>query len=486
MSRLLPRLAALALLLSSAATAREGDNDLRFSSDGQVTTSFDIAGTPLTDQAQRVLVTANGRYIAVGYVSTGNVGLAAYKPDGSVDTTFGVSGKVAYTSALLAVTDATLDAVGRTVVVGYGIKPGGSWPDLDPVVCRYTASGQRDTGISATGCRSIAVDAVANGMDTPSAVTTDGAGQIYVAGQVQRGAEDYDFLVLKLSAADASPLSTFDGDGIRYIAFDVNANHGGGDVDGAQAILLQGTLLTIAGYAENEQGFDFALARISALDGSYDTTFCASSGVCSSSDVLGGKRTIGFDLGGTNDDRARALAQTADGKLIVAGEAMRVINGTAYNQYLVTRLNADGSFALPFGSSVAFYDDILPDLTVTGVAVQSDGKIVLAGDTAQTSGNVSPNRMLWVARLNANGTPDSGFATALGGGTSATTVIAFAKADDSQPLDHRGGALTLDHGRAVLAGSRLWRRDMANGIDDWDFAITRLEGDVIFTDGHEF
>ena len=36
---------------------------------------------------------------------------------------------------------------------------------------------------------------------------------------------------------------------------------------------------------------------------------------------------------------------------------------------------------------------------------------------------------------------------------------------------------------ALLTGSRLWQRDGGSGINDFDYAIVRMQGDAIFVDG---
>lgn len=478
--------AALLIACAQASTAREGDLDSRFSSDGLQTVAFDLT-TAKGDEAHRVVVDPrNGRYILIGYVDGGAVGMAAFKPDGTVDASFGVSGKIARGAPLLAVTGVTVDAINRIVVAGYGRKPGATLLDFDPVVCRYNMNGFPDTNVSSDGCRLIPVDVAANGSDTVSDVVTDGAGQIYLAGQVQLSSTDYDFLVMKLSGADAAPLSTFGGNGRRVIAFDLDQSVSGGDVDGAQAILLQGTSLYVAGYAVDELGTDFAIAKISALNGDDDLTFCPTSAACPGTERTQGKRTIGYNLGGANDDRARALAATPGGDILVAGEVERTVSGSTSNNYLVTRISPNGSYAGSFGSGTSIYNSILPGLQLTDLRVRSDGRILIAGTTASTPQAENPNRVQWVVQLQANGVPDTAFAGGLGGGSSSISLITFPNASDTGPLNHTAGRLTLDHGRILLAGGRLWAQNLPAGVRDFDFSVARLQGDAIFASGVDF
>jgi uncharacterized delta-60 repeat protein len=475
---------ALLIAFAGASLAREGDLDSRFSTDGLQTVAYDLT-TAKGDVAHKVIVDPrNGRYIVIGYVDSGAVGMVAFKPDGTADTSFGVSGKIARSAPLLTITGVSVDPINRIVVAGYGRKSGAAFLDFDPVVCRYNMSGFPDTNVSSDGCRMIPVDVVSGGTDTISAVTTDGAGQVYLAGQAQLSATDYDFLVLKLSGADLAPLSTFSS-GRRLIEFDLDASSSGGDVDGAEAILLQGTSLYVAGYATDEAGTDFAIAKISALNGDDDLTFCPNSTVCTGSQRTQGKRTIGYNLGGGNDDRARALATAADGTILIAGEVQRTVSGATSNNYLVTRIGSNGAYPGSFGSGVSIYNAILPDLLLTDMAVRGDGRILIAGTTASTPTAENPNRVQWVVQLSSGGLPDGNFAGSLGGGGSSISLIAFDSAS-GQPLNHEAGRLTLDRGRILLAGARLWAQNLPGGVKDFDYGVARLKGDSIFADGVEF
>ena len=130
-------------------------------------------------------------------------------------------------------------------------------------------------------------------------------------------------------------------------------------------------------------GGDFAIARLNA-DGTPDTTFSGD-----------GKQTVNF--GGV--DNALGVAIQPDGKIVVAG------TGGGGNDMVVARLNADGSpdtsFSPPDG--LAFVNFGGND-AANAMALQPDGKIVLVGSTdAVGSGDFA------VARLNADGTPDTSF-----------------------------------------------------------------------------
>lgn len=99
----------------------------------------------------------------------------------------------------------------------------------------------------------------------------------------------------------------------------------------------------------------------------------------------------------------RALAVQPDGKIILAG-SIASINNTPRN--LIARLNADGSvdqsFVPPSGDGVSAFD----------VIVQPDGRIIVAGnfyDSEVIFGEDDDSVPVYIKRYNANGTIDTTF-----------------------------------------------------------------------------
>ena len=108
-----------------------------------------------------------------------------------------------------------------------------------------------------------------------------------------------------------------------------------------------------------------------------------------------GKRTI--DYGGA--DSGQAVALQPDGKILVAGY------GGPNTAMTVTRLNPDGSLDIGFdGDGTAGVDLGGPDFAYA-LALQPDGKVVIVGERRlpAEAANVA------VVRLNTNGSPDLGF-----------------------------------------------------------------------------
>ena len=128
------------------------------------------------------------------------------------------------------------------------------------------------------------------------------------------------------------------------------------------------------------------------------------------------------DIGG--HDRASDLALQPDGKIVAAGEGA------------LARYNGDGTLDTSFGGdgivmTMGYPGHGVASLVAAGVAIQSNGKIIVAGS--------GPSGYTGVARYEADGSLDSAF------GDGGLVTTADVSANDV--------ALQAD-GRIVVAGSR--------------------------------
>lgn len=124
-----------------------------------------------------------------------------------------------------------------------------------------------------------------------------------------------------------------------------------------------------------------------------------------------------FHLGGTNiDGSVLALAQQADGKILVGGSFK---NFAGASQQYLERLNTDGTFDSTFTPSIAV------SYAIRSITVQSDGKILIGGDL--TTVNSAPR--MGIARLNTDGTLDTTFVPGTGFDTTVYTISATSTGD---------------------------------------------------------
>jgi uncharacterized delta-60 repeat protein len=139
-------------------------------------------------------------------------------------------------------------------------------------------------------------------------------------------------------------------------------------------------------------GSDFVMVRFKA-DGSLDTAF-----------GIGGKVTTDF----SPVDWSGAIAIQPDGKILRAG--MTVANSS--RDLAIARYNSDGSLDVAFGVGGKVTTDFYGlNEFATGLAIQSDGKIVAAGSVPQLSATIGVgiDSDFGLVRYNPNGSLDTTF-----------------------------------------------------------------------------
>jgi uncharacterized delta-60 repeat protein len=162
------------------------------------------------------------------------------------------------------------------------------------------------------------------------------------------------------------------------------------------------------------------------------------------------------------DAEARAVAVQPDGKLVVAGTAYG--SGSVHDQFGLARYNADGSLDSSFGASGTLVTQVSPGGSeARGVAVQMDGKILAAG-TAFASGPMDDHFAL--ARYNADGSPDVSFGS---GGVTTADFAALLDPTHPAPFDRAMGVALQPDGKILVVGT--------TGGMSTDFAIARHNPD---------
>jgi uncharacterized delta-60 repeat protein len=163
---------------------------------------------------------------------------------------------------------------------------------------------------------------------------------------------------------------------------------------------------------------------------------------------FGNKGTVLTDFGAW--DLARGLAVQPDGKLIAAGEGG--------DSFALARYKSNGSLDTNFGSGGKVTTDFS---TTNAVALQGDGKIVVAGSVTEPG---TADSDFALARYNSNGTLDDTFGS---GGKVTTEIGEFT----SGGFDDRADAVAIQQdGKIVAAG-------VADNGSDNDFALVRYNPD---------
>ena len=155
----------------------------------------------------------------------------------------------------------------------------------------------------------------------------------------------------------------------------------------------------------------------------------------------------------TGEDMANAVAVQADGKLLVAGASA----GAAGTRVSLVRYQRDGSIDTTFGTGGKVMTAVGTQRNDSAAAItlQPDGKILVAGSTDLGNGNID----FAVLRYNSDGTLDAGF------GNGGMQTVDFAGGAD------RAWALLLQNdGRIVVAGEA----GFGSATTGIDFALVRL------------
>ena len=161
--------------------------------------------------------------------------------------------------------------------------------------------------------------------------------------------------------------------------------------------------------------------------------------------------TVTTDFGG--DDQAYGVALQADGKIVVAGETSADCE--------LARYNTDGGLDTGFGSGGTVSTDFGGNDAGMAVTVQADGKIVVAGDSFD--GNNRSNFVL--ARYDSDGNLDTAF------GTDGKVNTDFGLSD------YVSAVVVQADGKIVVAGSSLHDNNVG------DFALARYYSDGILDTG---
>ncbi len=337
----------------------------RYNSDGTLDTSFSADGEVITDfggedYGTSVAIQSDGKIVVAGYGSSGgpeDFAIVRYNTDGSLDTSFDTDGKLLIDfgryengKALAIQTD------GKIVLAGNSVAAGGLAANINLV--RLNTNGSLDTTFDSDG--KVTTDIGPNDDALSIAIQSDG--KIIIGGGSDASGSLETTLIRYNS--NGSLDTTFNSDGIALINFAISN-------DAAYSVAIQSDEKIIAaGYADLGGQVVFALLRLNA-NGSLDTTFDTD-----------GKVTTNF---GSFYDGAYSVALQTDGKIIASGYSS---NGSQdffatarYNTTgsLDTTFDTDGKITTAFGS--------LGD-SAKAVAIQSDGKFVVAGYSETVSGTV--------------------------------------------------------------------------------------------------
>ncbi len=281
-----------------------------------------------------------------------------YDTNGSLDSDFGNDGK--------AITDVggirdqaysvAIQSDSKIVVAGYSEGGDGGW---DFAVVRYDTNGSLDSDFGNDGK---VITAVGRSGAIAHSVAIQSDGKIVAAGSGYNGI-DNDFAVVRYDT-NGSLDSDFGSDGIVMTNFGIR-----GDEVHSVAIQSDGKIVA-AGVGYNGSDDDFAVVRYNT-NGSLDSDF-------------GNDGKVMTPIGSSRD-QIYGVAIQNDGKIIVAGRSNDGVYNYTYD-FAVVRYNTNGSLDNTFANDGKVITDVGDSFSgASGVAIQRDGNIIVAGSIRNSS-----------------------------------------------------------------------------------------------------
>ena len=344
----------LAILVSCAPSVwADGTLDPNFGTGGIVTTPLNgggLARQAVTQTDGKLVVVGNGFNLATP-TSVGDIVLARYLPNGSLDPTFGSGGLVVTHIPGLSGSDTAYDVAlqsdGRIVVVG--LK---SEAQFEMIAIRYLGDGALDPSFGVNGIARPSLPGSNSALAV--AIQTDGA--ILLGGMTRPSSAPQRMSVVRLQA-NGSLDGTFGSGGVASV--DASGN-------GTGAIVFDMALQTdgrpvLTGFVVPNGGADAQIATVRFTttglpDGSFGTDGVVRTNV------------------GALDEVGIGVAVQPDGRVVVGG-----YTGGANQEALVVRYTAGGTLDPSFGTGGMATLNLGVQNQARALIVQPDGKIVTAG-----------------------------------------------------------------------------------------------------------
>ena len=340
--------------------------------------------------AQDVALDGAGRIVVAGQWSL-SFGLARLLPDGRHDPAFGGDGTVSTSFGVGARANAVVvQPDGKVVAAGHANPTQGS-TDADIALARYNTDGSLDTSFGSGGR---VTTSFPNASAYASALLLQPDGRLVAVGEAfPPDAVDSDVALVRY-LPDGRLDTSFGGDGV------VTTDAGGPDVASSVMAGPDGTLLVGATSGQPDPSAPatstWTLLRYRA-DGSLDPAFGGGDGVADS------------DLS-PRFERLTSLTTQPDGRIVAAGH----INPDGQSeQVAVARYLSDGRLDTTFGGGDGVVATQAARLSEgEDIAVQADGRIVVAGRAADDDLDGDPDWEWLLLRYEPDGALDASFGRA--------------------------------------------------------------------------
>ncbi len=351
-----------------------------------------------------------------------NFAAIRFDTTGTVDSSFGTYGTFTFNINNGDGSDDEINSLaiqpdGKIIMAGFSINNSISAIAVSRI--NYNGTLDNNFGINGTE-RTIILNNF--GSERANSIAIQPDGKIIAAG-FSSGINNSSFLVARYNS-DGTIDNSFGSNG----SVKSHVIGGIGTLDGALDVALQpdGKIIAV-GYSNTNSGSSFGVIRYNK-DGEYDNTFGNNGTVITS--INGGDGTY---------DKANSIAIQPDGKIVVVGISQKASNIS----YALSRYNTNGTLDNTFGSNGTIRTTInggdgTQDVA-NSVAIQKDGKIVVAGNSHFSSGYA-----ISLARYNINGSLDNTFGTK-------GTIITLPEGSDS--LVAASDLAIQSNGKIIITGN---------------------------------
>ncbi len=301
---------------------RNGTIDRTFGVNGKATTSF--AGD---NHGYLLGIEPDGKIVVAGYVidefQSYNISIARFTLTGTPDSSFGINGEVSTFNNYYVPTDVAIAIDGKILLTATSAVSNSS----DIVIIRYNTDGSFDTQFGGDYTF----------RDVADVIGIQSSGRIVVAGYIS--GDSVDFGLFRYYKG-GKPDSSFGKNGKTFLLFNEPND---------LALQSDDKIIVLAGDS---------LARFTK-NGKLDSSFGTN-----------GKIAGAF--------HGNAVAVQQDGKIIIVG----TVNNGANTDFAVARYKLNGHLDKTFGVNGISLTDFGSNETGNAVALQTDGKVIAAGSSA--------------------------------------------------------------------------------------------------------
>lgn len=456
----------------ACAIGKPGDLDMTFSGQGKTTIPLD----PGANRAADSLIAPDGKIYLVGSGADADhhrgIAITRHQVNGQLDLNYGNTqpGRTLFTDLFndYFPVAAALQPDGKLLVVATEWTKEAT--NLNVVVCRFDTSGFPDPTFKGSpqgddfgfhdpaGCSStIGINNASHPLqpDAAVAIAVQSDGKILIAssagidgktvGAVSRllanGTPDGIYGMPPISQVNAGFFIIQPSTGFDAISLsDIKVNSDGG------------TLVAASTRRTNTKNWDFTVARFTSLGD--PKVFSA---------TMKNRIVIPFDQGGNKIDLARRLQVLGNGSFIIAGD-IEASGGTTV--FAATKLLSTGALDAFWNNGKLVTSpacDVCTESKLADMAVQADGKIVLAGTQ---KGPLLSDVM--ATRVTPNGKVDDTF------GFSGTMFVNFGLTKNEMVVGDSmdaGTSVNIQNGKIIIAGTAQVDPD---NLSNLDFAVMRL------------